>query len=104
MTRDELITALGGTKSIAQIAAEHNVPLGTIVDAFLAPRAERLAEMVADGRITQEQADQMLATMRTNVTTHLNEVWTPRGPGQGTGFVDEDGDGICDHMEDATSD
>jgi hypothetical protein len=100
MTTDELIAALGGTKSIAQVAAEHNVAVDTIVNAFLAPRIENLNDLVAAGRITQEQADQMVATMRTNVTTHINEVWTPRGngQGQGTGFVDADGDGVCDNM------
>jgi hypothetical protein len=98
MTTDELIAALGGTRSIAQVAAEHNVAVDTIIDAFLAPRVERLNEAVAAERITQEQADQMLVTMRTNVTTHINEVWTARGPGQGTGFIDEDGDGVCDNM------
>ncbi len=100
MTTDELIAALGGTKSIAQVAAEHNVAVDTIVNAFLTPRIERLNDLVAAGRITQAQADQMVATMRTNVTTHINEVWTPQGngPGQGTGFVDADGDGVCDNM------
>ena len=98
MTTDELIAALGGTRSIAQVAAEHNVAVSTIVDAFLAPRTERLDTAVAAGRITREQADQMLATMRTNVTTHVNEVWVARGPGQGAGFVDEDGDDVCDNM------
>ncbi|HET9496512.1 MAG TPA: hypothetical protein VFR15_19970 [Chloroflexia bacterium] len=98
ITVEELIAELDGTNSIAQVAAAHNVSVDTIVNAFLAPRIERLNEAVASGRITQEQADQMIATMRTNVTTHINEVWTPRGPGQGQGFVDENGDGVCDNM------
>jgi hypothetical protein len=99
MTRDELVAAVDGTKSIAQIAAEHNVALSTIIDAFITPRSERLDQMVDDGRLTREQTDQMLATMRDHVTTRLNEVWTPRGPGEGMRFIDEDGDGVCDHME-----
>jgi hypothetical protein len=100
MTRAELVTALGGTKSIAQVAAEHNVAVGTIVEAFLAPRAERLDALVTDSRLTREQADQMIATMRTHVTEQINEVWSPQGagPGMGTGFVDANGDGICDNM------
>jgi hypothetical protein len=98
MTTEELIAALDGTKSIAQIAAERNVPLSQIVDAFIAPRSEHLDELVANGRLTQEQADEMLATMTTHVNERLNEVWTPNGPGQGAGFADEDGDGVCDHM------
>ena len=98
MTRADLVTALGGTKSIAQVAGEHNVAVSTIVDAFIAPRAERLDAMVTAGRLTREQADQMLATMRTQVTEQINEVWTAQGAGPGTGYVDSDGDGVCDNM------
>ena len=104
LTNTELVTALGGTKSIAQVAAEHNVAVSAIVDAFLAPRIENLNAAVAAGRITQAQADAMLATMRTNVTEQVNAVWTPRGTGAGAGsaagagFLDADGDGVCDNM------
>jgi hypothetical protein len=98
MTRDELVAALGGTRSIAEVAAEQGVAVDTIVDAFIAPRAERLDDLVAAGRLTREQADQMLSTMRAHVTEQVNEVWSGQGAGPGTGFVDEDGDGICDNM------
>lgn len=98
----DLITALGGTKSIAQVATEHNVQASTIIDAFVASGAKNLTVAVQNGRITQAQADQMLATMRTHVTEEVNEVWTAKGPGNGTGFVDGDNDGTCDHMQDGT--
>ena len=100
MTSTELVTALGGTKSIAQVAAEHNVAVSTIVDAFLAPRIENMNAAVAAGRLTQAQADQMIANMRTNITEQVNEVWASRGAGagSGTGYVDADGDGVCDNM------
>lgn len=98
MTRADLITALGGTKSIAQVAGEHNVAVSTIVDAFIASRAERMDAMVTAGRLTRAQADQMLATMRAHVTEQINEVWTGQGMGPGTGYVDSDGDGVCDNM------
>jgi hypothetical protein len=99
MTRAELIAELQSGKTIVQVAEEHSVALDTIVDAFVASRAERLTDLVDSGQLTQVQADAMLATMRANVTEHLNEAWSPRGPGQGhgPGFVDEDGDGVCDH-------
>lgn len=100
MTNAELVTALGSTKSIAQVAAEHNVAVTTIIDAFLAPRVENMNAAVAAGRLTQEQAGEMLATMRTHVTEQVNEVWNPQGAGSGadTGFADADGDGVCDNM------
>ena len=91
--RADLIAELQNDKTLAEVIAAHEVAPETVVEAFLAPRAERLAELVAAGQLTQEQADAMLATMKAQVTVQLNETWSPRGPG----FSDEDGDGVCDH-------
>jgi hypothetical protein len=93
MTREELIAELQAGKTVADVAKEKDVALETIVEAIMAPRAERLAQLVTDGKLTQEQADTMLATMRANITTRLSEKWSPRGPG----YSDADGDGVCDH-------
>jgi hypothetical protein len=98
MTREELIAELEAGKTIAQVAEEQGVALETIVEAFLAPREEALQAAVEAGRITQEQADAMLAQMREHVQTRLTATWT-FGQGYGPGFVDEDGDGVCDHMQ-----
>lgn len=101
LERTELVAELQAGKTIAQVAEEQGVALEAIVDAFLAPREEHLAELVANGQLTQEEADALLATMRANVTARLNQVWLPqgRGPGTpGTNFVDEDGDGVCDYL------
>ena len=97
MTQADLIAQLQGGKTIAQVAAGHNVALNTIVDAFVATRQARMAEAVAAARMTQAQADAMLATMRANVTARLSQPWSPQGPGAGTGFTDQNGDGVCDY-------
>ena len=106
LTPTELVTELQAGKTIAQVAEEKGVAVETIVEAFVALRAERLAELVANGQLTQEQADAMLAAMRANVTARLSEAWTPRGPGQGTGpgYADQDGDGVCDNFVDEDGD
>ncbi len=92
LSRTELVSDLQADKTIAQVAEEQGVALDTIVAAFLAPRSERLAALVEAERLTQEQADQMLATMEAEVLEHVSQPWTP----QGRGF-DGDGDGICDY-------
>jgi hypothetical protein len=97
MTQADLVAVLQTGKTMAQVAADHNVAVATIVDAFIAPRAAQLAQRVANGQLTQAQADTMLAAMRTNITARLNQPWTAQGAGMGTGFMDEDGDGTCDH-------
>jgi hypothetical protein len=97
MTQADLVTELRSGKTIAQVAEGKQVALDTIVDAFVATRQARMAEAVTTGRMTQAQADAMLATMKANVTARLSQPWSPQGNGSGAGFVDQDGDGVCDH-------
>ena len=92
-----LVTTLNGGKTIAEVAKDKGISIDKIVDEFLAPRVAALKSSVDAKRITQAQEDSMLATMKANVTAQLNNKWTPRGPGQGTGFMDANGDGICDN-------
>jgi len=95
LTQVDLIAQLQGGKTIAQVAADRNVALNTIVDAFVATRQARMATAVAAGRMTQAQVDTMLTPMRANVTARLSQPWSPRGPG--AGFIDQNGDGVCDY-------
>ena len=106
MTPTELVTELQAGKTIAQVAGEKGIAVETIAEASVALRAERVAELVTNGQLTQEQADAMLADMRANVSARLSEAWTPRGPGQGTGpgYADQDGDGVCDNFVDEDGD
>ncbi len=93
----DLVARLQDGTTIAALAAERNVSIEQIVERFVAAHTEHLSAQVAAGNLTQEQADAMLATMQEHVTTRLNEAWSPRGTGMGMGFVDADGDGVCDH-------
>jgi polyhydroxyalkanoate synthesis regulator phasin len=82
MTLDELTAALQDGKTIADLAAEKGVEPQVIADAFVAQRAEWLAEAVADGRITQQQADWMLENMQEQVLEHLDAPFAgAAGPG-----------------------
>ncbi len=99
MTVEELLAELQAdeTKTISQVAYEHNVDLTTIIDAFVALRAERLQQLVDNGQLTQEQADEFLAQMRSMATQHATQPWSEhqRGPG----YTDENGDGVCDRRD-----
>ena len=75
MTTAELVDELEAGKTIADVAQAKGVEQKTIVDAYVALRAERLAAMVADGRITQEAADAKLAEMRTEAEEHLQAAY-----------------------------
>jgi lambda repressor-like predicted transcriptional regulator len=79
MTDDELLAALQDGKTVAQVAEEKGVALETVVEALLAPRREALAERVAEGNLTQEQADTMLAEIQENLTNRLQQTWQRGG-------------------------
>jgi len=81
MTVDDLTAQLKDGKTVADLAQEKGVDLQTIVDAFVAARQEALSQAVTDGKITQEQADQMLENMRDMIEDHLNGDMPMFGPG-----------------------
>ncbi len=53
----DLKTALAGGQTVADVAKAHNVPLQTVIDALVADGTSELAAQVANGSITQAQAD-----------------------------------------------
>lgn len=95
----DLVAQLQDGETLADVAGDQ---VDEIVDALLAARADMIAAQVENGRLTQEQADLVLETMKSEITEHLNSPFSPRGFGlgdgthMGPGFVDADGDGVCD--------
>ncbi len=73
MQPSELIQELQNGKTIAALAEEKGVDLNTIVDAVVASQQTRLDDLVKAGRLTQEQADALLALARSNVTDRLSQ-------------------------------
>jgi len=67
----DLLTELQAGKTIAQLAKEHNVSTETIVNDIVAARKEVLDQAVADGNLTQAQADAILNAMRAIAPTFL---------------------------------
>ncbi len=96
MEQTALVAELNTGKTIAQVAQAKGVALDKIVTAFVQPHIDWLTQAVKDGKITQAQADQYIATMKANITAKLSAPFTPRGNGNGQGFVDANGDGVCD--------
>ena len=88
MEQADLVAELQAGKTVAEVAEANNVDVQDIVDAFLAPRAEFIAQAVADGKITQADADAMQARMQAMVTAKTTQPWEPRGDGScdGTGM------------------
>lgn len=104
ITRQELIAQLGTGGTIADAVTAAGVNPTAFIETFVASRAERLDAAVAAGALTREDADARLATARAMAAARIARPFTALGPGghgavsQGAGFVDENGDGVCDLM------
>ena len=88
MTLDELSAALAEGKTVAEVAAEQGVSLDDLVATLVTQRAEVLSQAVAEGDLTQEQADGMLEEMTEHLTWRLENVGLggPGGYGGGCGM------------------
>lgn len=68
---EELRTALDEGQTLADIATANGVDPNAVVDAIASASADRLAEHVADGDITQEEADERLAEKSERITAKV---------------------------------
>jgi hypothetical protein len=68
----DLQTALSGGQTVAQVAAAHNVPAQTVIDALVADGNSELAADVASGKITQAQAHAEKAEVVQRATGQVN--------------------------------
>lgn len=105
ITQAELVAQLGADGTILDALTAGGIAPQDFIDAFIAARAARLDAAVAAGRISRADADARLELVRSMAATRIAQPFSANGPqGRGTGagtgpnFVDEDGDGVCDHM------
>lgn len=83
MTEDELRTALDADgATLATVAEAQDVAVEELVTALTGAEEQRIAAAVADGRITQEQADERLAGLAERVTERVDATEADR-PGHG---------------------
>ena len=89
LTEAELRTAAAQGKTLAQLAEQEGVSEAALVKALVAAEKTRLAEAVADGRLTQAEADARAADASVRITAALDAPLKAcdrggRGPGNGT--------------------
>lgn len=83
MTEADLRTELEAGKSIAQVAEAKGVEVATVVDALVAERTAHITAHVAEGKLTQEKADQLIAGLEERVTEMVNKTGSPMRGGPG---------------------
>lgn len=111
---EELRTRLDGGETIADIATGEGIAVDDVVADLVSGVEERLAAAVADGRLTQEEADEKLADATDRFAAAVNGEAPFGGPGLGgrhgfgpRGLVDGDSrpapnlDGTVDETLDA---
>jgi len=99
LTPEELRDALAteGT-TLADVAEEQGVETATLVDALVAAGEERIEQAVTDGRLTQEQADELRESLPERVAAAIElEFRGDRGHGPGRrGHLGDDAGGPAD--------
>jgi polyhydroxyalkanoate synthesis regulator phasin len=68
---DDVRAALEDGRTIAELAEEQGVEVSDVVDAIMSAQRERLDQAVADGDLTQEEADRILAASEERVTAFV---------------------------------
>jgi len=81
MEIDDLGAQLRDGATLAEIAGDQT---GALTDALVADAEEHLAQAVADGKLTQEEADTRLVDIEEKITTFVNEGPPERPEGEGT--------------------
>ncbi len=106
VSRDELTAARKAGTTLAELAKQQGVEVSVLIDALVTDAEKHIAEHVADGTLTQEQADERLAEIEQRITDRVNGVEPaegerpdrgergpgghgPHGPGAGVGADDE---------------
>jgi polyhydroxyalkanoate synthesis regulator phasin len=72
LTEDQLRTQLRSGKTLADVAKAQGKSVDGLIDALVAATKKDLDDAVADGRLTQAQADQILADMKQRITDRVN--------------------------------
>jgi hypothetical protein len=86
LTEASLRTQLAGGKTLAEVAEAQGKTVAGLKVALLASEKEELAQAVADGRLTQAQADEILANADSRFDAMIDGTLPAHGPGGRGGF------------------
>lgn len=83
MTREQIFAERATGKMLAQIAKEKGVTDQQVIDAMVAGQQAAIDQALKDGKITQAQADWLVARMKAMAPFELSNPFTPKGGHQG---------------------
>ncbi|WP_123043348.1 hypothetical protein [Cohnella candidum] len=85
VTESDLQTSLKSGKSLADLAKEKNVDVQKLIDAEKAAITKAINQAVTDGKLTQAQADKLLANAAAEAQEFVNDTHERGGRGHGGG-------------------
>lgn len=97
----EILEQIRDGMTLAEVVAANGGDMQVVIDQALVGTSERLAQAVANGRITQEQADERLSQLETLIAEGVNREFSGR-PGGLRGIVRNGERGLLQSVADAT--
>lgn len=85
LSEAELHEQLEGGKTLAEIATDQGKSVDGLEQALVDAAKKDIAAAVDDGRLTQAQADEIIADLPDRIDDLVNGTLPPRGPGHGFG-------------------
>jgi hypothetical protein len=79
LTQADIVKEIAGGKTLAEVIKAHNGDVAAIQASAKAALTDKIKQAVADGKITQRQADALLGRLDTALDRMMNAQW----PGQG---------------------
>jgi hypothetical protein len=76
-----LAEELKGGRTLAEVAEEYGVDVETVIDAMVADATEHITKDVEEGRLTQEQADELLEGLEEHISGVVDGSIPPGPPG-----------------------
>jgi hypothetical protein len=70
----DIVTEIRGGKSLADVLGEHNIDTTTFISGVVAAAKNRLDKAVANGRMTQNQADKKLEQLQQRLTERITQI------------------------------
>jgi len=77
---EELLSELKDGKTVAEVAEEQGMAVDEFTSAMLAEVQQELDALVAEGKLTQEQADAIYERVEENIDDIVNALPQPHGP------------------------
>lgn len=83
LTQEELFEALQSGSTLADLITANDGDVDAVIAELVQTATDHINQHIEDGKLTQEQADTMLAELETRITERINGTFEPPMMGKG---------------------